>query len=612
MPRGGLGGGGGPPAGAGGGAGAGAPGLGLTAPARDYVERMLARVPGMKALLVDAETAGAVAAVASQTEVLQRDAYLVERLGAAGGGGADLMHMKACCLLRPSAANLRALREHLRDPRFGEYHLFFTNVTSDGYLLELAEADGRGVVKQVHEYYMDFRLVGATHFEAPPAGGDHLSCLLPEALWSDAGAARAASDRCVESLAAALLALRKGAPQVRFQRGSGAAERVARDLHAMAHRAEAGLFATQRQRGAPPLVLVLDRKDDPVSPLLSQWTYQAMVHELLGLENGRVDLRGRAGAAKGQEQVVLSERQDAFFREHMYENYGDLGLAIKAMVDDFQTATKGNRNLQSIEDMQRFVESYPEFRQRQGNVSKHVALMSELSRAVEERALMGVSELEQELACGNLGCSQACEEVLEAMGRPRVRHEERLRLVMLFALRYESSGAEADLARLVRRLAELGVSAERQGLVKTIVQHAGEEQRAGDLYSSRNFASRFAGAVKKGLKGVDNVYTQHQPLLATTLEAAARGKLPEAAYPSVAVGGAGGAGGGGGGGAGGARDVVAFIVGGTTFEEARAVHLLNSSGEVPGNFLLGGTRVLNSKAYLEDLLDLQRAYRRQR
>ena len=590
--------------------------LDLTVPARDYVERMLARAPGMKALLVDGETAAAVAAVASQTEVLQRDVYLVERLGEAGGGGADLMHMKACCLLRPSAANLRALREHLREPRFGEYHLFFTNVASDGYLLELAEADARGVVKQVHEYYMDFRLVGATHFEAPPAGGDHLNCLLPEALWTDAGAARAASDRCVESLAAVLLALRKGAPQVRFQRGSGAAERVARDLCSFTHRSEAGLFATQRQRsGLPPLVLVLDRKDDPVTPLLSQWTYQAMVHELLGLENGRVDLRGRAGAAKGQEQLVLSERQDDFFREHMYENYGDLGLAIQELVQEFQVETKGNRNLQSIEDMQRFVESYPEFRQRQGNVSKHVALMSELSRAVEERALMGVSELEQELACGNLGCSQACEEVLEAMGRPRVRHEERLRLVMLFALRYESAGGEADLARLVRRLAELGVSAERQGLVKTVVEHAGEAQRAGDLYSSRNFASRFAGAVKKGLKGVDNVYTQHQPLIATTLEAAARGKLPEAAYPFAAGAGGGGGGGpgaGGLGGGGGARDVIAFIVGGTTFEEARAVHLLNSAGEVPGNFLLGGTRVLNSKAYLEDLLDLQRAYRRQR
>lgn len=39
-----------------------------------------------------------------------------------------------------------------------------------------------------------------------------------------------------------------------------------------------------------PLLLILDRRNDPVTPLLSQWTYQAMVHELLGIHNGRVDL----------------------------------------------------------------------------------------------------------------------------------------------------------------------------------------------------------------------------------------------------------------------------------------------------------------------------------
>lgn len=31
-----------------------------------------------------------------------------------------------------------------------------------------------------------------------------------------------------------------------------------------------------------------DRRNDPLTPLLSQWTYQAMVHELIGITNGRV------------------------------------------------------------------------------------------------------------------------------------------------------------------------------------------------------------------------------------------------------------------------------------------------------------------------------------
>lgn len=45
-----------------------------------------------------------------------------------------------------------------------------------------------------------------------------------------------------------------------------------------------------RPTQTPPVLILLDRLNDPVTPLLSQWTYQAMVHELLGIVNGRVDL----------------------------------------------------------------------------------------------------------------------------------------------------------------------------------------------------------------------------------------------------------------------------------------------------------------------------------
>jgi len=40
---------------------------------------------------------------------------------------------------------------------------------------------------------------------------------------------------------------------------------------------------------SPPLLLVLDRRNDPVTPLLNQWTYQAMIHEVLEIHNNLVD-----------------------------------------------------------------------------------------------------------------------------------------------------------------------------------------------------------------------------------------------------------------------------------------------------------------------------------
>jgi vacuolar protein sorting-associated protein 45 len=48
-----------------------------------------------------------------------------------------------------------------------------------------------------------------------------------------------------------------------------------------------------------------------------------------------------------------------------------------------------------------FIETYPAFKKMSGTVSKHVTVVSELSRLVEIHDLMDVSECEQELACQN-------------------------------------------------------------------------------------------------------------------------------------------------------------------------------------------------------------------
>ena len=51
--------------------------------------------------------------------------------------------------------------------------------------------------------------------------------------------------------------------------------------------------------------------------------------------------------------------------------------------------------------MKRFIEEYPEFRKLGGNVSKHVAIVGELSRLVERDKLLELGEVEQGLATGS-------------------------------------------------------------------------------------------------------------------------------------------------------------------------------------------------------------------
>lgn len=197
---------------------------------------------------------------------------------------------------------------------------------------------------------------------------------------------------------ALLLSLKKK-PLIRYEKNSLMAKKLATEVRYQMTQEEQ-LFDF-RKTDTPPILLILDRRDDPVTPLLNQWTYQAMVHELLGIHTGKVDLSGVPDVRSELKEIVLSQDQDPFFKKTMYMNFGDLGGNIKDYVEQYQSRTQSNANIESIADMKRFVEDYPEFRKLSGNVSKHVALVGELSRQVGEHGLLDVSELEQSLACSD-------------------------------------------------------------------------------------------------------------------------------------------------------------------------------------------------------------------
>lgn len=47
------------------------------------------------------------------------------------------------------------------------------------------------------------------------------------------------------------------------------------------------------------IVIITERKEDIVTPLLVPWTYQAMIHEFIGLANNKVDLVNKQKIALG-------------------------------------------------------------------------------------------------------------------------------------------------------------------------------------------------------------------------------------------------------------------------------------------------------------------------
>lgn len=532
--------------------------------------------------------------------------YLIDRLDNAARE--KMRHLRCLVFVRPSPGSIQLLIDELREPKYGEYYIYMSNIIRKSSLERLAEADSHEVVQCVQEQFADFLVVNPDLCSLNL--GFPLSRLWSQSpdLWNPDSL-----QRTTEGVLALLLSLKKN-PLIRYEKNSLLARKLATEVRY--HLTQEEQLFNFRRTDTPPILLILDRRDDPITPLLTQWTYQAMVHELLGINNGRVDLQDVPEIRPELKEIVLAQDQDPFFKKNMYQNFGDLGQNIKEYVQQYQAKTQTNMNIESIADMKRFVEDYPEFRKLSGNVSKHVTLVGELSRRVGEDTLLDVSELEQSLACNENHSndlkvcpsnpllfstyrkSNESQSLQRIITMPNVPAENKLRLVALYALRYEKQ-PNNSLPVLLDLLVTAGnVPANRVNIIPNLLAYHHSLQAppvAGgftDLFESTSF---FSGARDrfKGLKGVENVYTQHSPRLEVTLQNLIKGRLKELQYPFLE-------------GSGHTRDkpqdIIIFMIGGVTYEESKMVAQVNASS--PGvRVVLGGTSIHNSTTFLEEVDD---------
>ncbi|XP_015522855.1 vacuolar protein sorting-associated protein 45 [Neodiprion lecontei] len=527
--------------------------------------------PGMKVLLMDKQTTSIVSNVYSKSEILQKEVYLFERIDS-GAQPEGLRHLKCIVFLRPTAENISLLCRELRCPKYGVYYIYFSNIIAKADIKTLAESDEQEVVREVHEFYADYLALNPHLFSLG------INVCVQDLRWIPTHLQRTA-----QGIISVLLSLRK-CPFIRYQGGSDMSKILAEKIRETFSK-ESNLFDFRQELN--PLLLIVDRRDDPVTPLLNQWTYQAMVHELLTINNNRVDLSHVNGISKELAEVVLSAEHDEFYAQNLYLNFGEIGQMIKTLMDDFQKKSKKNQKLESIADIKNFVEMYPQFKKISGTVSKHVTVVGELSSLVGKHNLLEVSELEQELSCQSEHSTQL-QKIKKLINDSRVRDVDATRLVMLYALHYEKH-SNNDITGLLDMLKKKGVPATYTKLVYSILEYSGVHARQSNLFNHEG-VSKITKKLFMGLSGVDNIYTQHKPLLVETLDDLLKGRLSTQTFPylgNMVMSKR-------------PQEIIVFIVGGATYEESLAVNNWNKQN--PGTkIILGGTTIHNFQTFTEEI-----------
>lgn len=545
----------------------------------EYVSKMLPEDGTMKVLLVDKETLDIISVAFSQTELLQHGVFLVDDIEGTMRRQ-KLPTMRCICFVRPTSID--AVCAEIKTNKYQSYTLVFSNSVTAEDLDRLARHDTSDAVVRVEEFYADFLAINRDSFVIP----------FPRNVISSSHLEGNAYTRIAEGLAASFVATRRK-PLIRFNSQSPLTKRVAADL-ASVLKSDLELYD---YRHKDTLLLIIDRNEDPVTPLLTPWTYQAMLHELVGLDKNKLVLPNAGPEDAGG--YVFSQKDDDFFSKNMHHNYGDLCTNVKTYVDRCKSILNIDRSTATIEEVKQFMQKLPQTKQLTGSVTKHATVVSHLSDVIKKRNLLDISQLEQDLVM-NVNQSDHFSRLQQLINGKEATGDDALRLCMLFNLRYEKGASPS-------RTDPLMLGNPKQTLIPKLREYYGANRSTDNLFATSGVIGSVASFVK-GFTDIKNIFTQHEPVLKKTVLAAVQGKLDSELYPYLQPPAQGSA-------PFKPKEIIIFICGGFTFEEAALANTINNgwrgadgqlivptSPPVPDvKVLLGGTGIHNTHSFLAAL-----------
>ncbi|RNF17186.1 putative vacuolar protein sorting-associated protein [Trypanosoma conorhini] len=540
-----------------------------------YIDRILDEPEGLKVLLCDDATRNIMSVVYSQHQLLQHNVVLVDMLS--NREHYPMKHLHCVIFCRPSPSSLACVYQELAEGNFASYSLYFSHLLESNIVQSLANADLLNLTRALNEVYLDsvplteYVSIAQLKPTTPRSIAGPIANPITYSQWDSASL-----DRMTEAIVSLMLMTNRR-PAIRYRGGNKVSEKLAKLV--------AGKMKTVHQnfpdlKARESVLVILDRMDDPVTALVMPWTYEAMIHEIIGFQYGN-EVTIDDPDAKPEERVhVLTAHTDPFFAQHRYDDYGQVCIAVSELVKAYKALNNFDRNNVSLDEIKNFMSRFPEARKQSVQVTRHCGLASQLVTEVNGRNLTLLSVLEQEmLASSNV--TEHSRQMMDVVQDPKTDIDDALRMVMLYALRYEKVNGN-NISQLKETLEKRNCPVGRISLIDRVLEYGGADRRLHQLFRvpTGHMFKIVAKAVGQFGKDVQNVLTQYVPLMKKLINRVYNGTLSEDNYPVQEVEGAPIA-------ASAvptirAKDIIIVMVGGVTYSEAMLLHQINQ-GLVPNN-----------------------------
>lgn len=293
---------------------------------------------------------------------------------------------------------------------------------------------------------------------------------------------------------------------------------------------------TQRPQGT---LLITDRTMDLMAPLVHEFSYQAMAHDLLPIKDGeKVTFHTviNQGDPDEQEKDMELGEKDKIWVDNRHRHMKD---TIDKIMSDFQKFirenphfTNENADTTSLNAIRDMLAGLPQFQEMKEAYSLHLTMAQECMNIFQKNKLPDIASIEQTLATGLDEDFKKPKHVLDSVVRllddEAITPSDRLRLIIMFCL-YRDGVILEDIKRL---LAHSSLPQSDTDVVSNL-EHLGGRTTHGLKDVRQPPAPLFPIDVKNAQLDEEYALSRYEPVLKPLLNALTRGVLDQTHFPYV-------------------------------------------------------------------------------
>ncbi|XVF52706.1 hypothetical protein PTKIN_Ptkin05aG0040100 [Pterospermum kingtungense] len=289
-------------------------------------------------------------------------------------------------------------------------------------------------------------------------------------------------------------------------------------------------------------LLILDRSIDQIAPIIHEWTYDAMCHDLLNMEGNKYvhEVPSKIGGPPEKKEVLLEEH-DPIWLELRHAHIADASERLHDKMTNFVSKNKaaqlqhGSRDAAelSTRELQKMIQALPQYTEQFDKLSLHVEIAGKINRIIRDQGLRELGQLEQDLVFGDAGMK----DVIKFFAtNEEVSRENKLRLLMIVAVIYpEKFDGEKGLNLM--KLAKLTPDdMDAVNNMRLLAPPAGGKKISTSAFSSLKFdINKKKRPFRKDRSGEQETWqlSRFYPIIEELVEKLSKGELSKDDYPCM-------------------------------------------------------------------------------